>query len=168
MLLFRNIISVLLVLCFTGCGFSPLYKKHSTNNYDILSDVEIIIQDDNTLNQLVKNHLQTIFTTNGNSRYQLYVQASKFLSAALIQHNSTISRYSVDLSVTYNIKDKLANKDISSNSLSLRGYYGYSSPYATYIAEEYEISNLIREISLQIRNNIMILLSRQEDENKSK
>ena len=169
MLLFKTIIILLLSSLCTGCGFSPLYKNHaiSHNNNNILNQVEIIIQKDNQLNQLVKKHLDSIFMTENNSKYILLISAEKKLSSALIQSNSTVSRYSMNLKVNYTIKDKYQNITLDHKATSLKGYYGYSSPYATYVAEEDEVKNLIREISNQIRNNVMIVLLRQIDENKS-
>ena len=148
-----------------GCGFAPLYGTQTGSI--VLSELSSIklgpvrgatgVQLQNALH----DYLQPSVTSK-QARYSLTLDYDKGNSAQLTAKDSQVGRYTMVLTVRYELRDVDSNERITSGTISAQASYNVipDNAYATFVAEEEATSRAARQIGQQLTSLLSLHFSR--------
>ena len=147
----KKILLVLFVLLyFSGCGFSPIYK---------LSDNESIIENysyeiTNKVSREIINEVDASLINNIESEYTLYLDIRENLIPLIVNTDGTIGKYQIEITFDF----KLVGED---NEKLL--YEGTSRGFTQYELEASEINNQEKKrsmVKMATKNAIQIMTTK--------
>jgi LPS-assembly lipoprotein len=154
---FRSFFILLCLCALQGCGFTPLYSKHTSTSssaqQQLLASVVVTP---------MKDRVGQIFTTTledalnplhlqADPRYQLKVSLKTAESSLAIQRDRTISRYQIMVTANYTLTDTDTGKIVREGSLQREnGYDKTTSPYATVVSENMATENTVKALAQDV------------------
>jgi LPS-assembly lipoprotein len=170
MSLFSKMFAVLTVLAVGGCGFQPLYQKHTASDavVDDLAQIEVLnpiekINHDDRLGQKVKNLLLDRLNPFGRPQAAFYtlavtVQATK--TELGIKINDEATRAKLSLTASFILVEKKTKAELfQGRSRSVNSYNIVNSDFATLSAENNAKDRAARELSDDIKIRLGIFFN---------
>ena len=156
-----------LALLLTGCGFRPLYGTQAGSLVlSELSSIEVApvggaigVQ----LHNALHDNLQPDISAQ-DARYALTLDHNTENRAQLTAKDSQIGRYTMVLTVRYELIDRISYHIITSGQTSAQASYNVipDNAYATFVAEEEASSRAARQIAQQLTSILFLHFSRGE------
>ena len=120
----KIILSFVVLLYFSGCGFKPMYKL-TEGNFDIRNySFEII--NESSISREIKEEIRDSFSsgTYNISRYIIEISIDENLDPLIKNTDGTVSKYRIDIIMDFKVKDREENKYLMENTV--RGFAQYS------------------------------------------
>jgi hypothetical protein len=154
-----TIVTNVLALILTSCGFTPVYK-HSHIDQGIVPAIHISSIDSvagaefyHTLSHLIKN--------DESSRYTLNCSLAYTSSQLLISKTSDVAEAKSIQTVDYKLIDNISAQTIFSGKYNVDGYYNsIYSPYASSVEEKRSQENLARLAAKMMHTQLIIYFSK--------
>jgi outer membrane lipopolysaccharide assembly protein LptE/RlpB len=97
----KKVISVLLLLFLSGCGYSAIYKNDKPNNLILIINS---MQGEKEINNLIKNQLELYSSKNSSKKFNINLN-SDFIKTIISKNaNGTIANYELYLKVEFEIE----------------------------------------------------------------
>ena len=145
-------------LLLSACGFSPLYKKVSTQEGNVPVKVSPIPdQYGFAMRQIIQNKLGN----SSNSQYTLNVSAPFFSTwDQTIDDKNFATMMGISGSVSYTLIENKTHKEILNSSTSLTSSYSVvKDPYATTVAERKVKKELAEQLAEQVSLHVLVTLA---------
>lgn len=148
-----------------GCGFAPLYGTqtgalmlHELSLIEV-APVEGIIGVE--LHNSLHDNLQP-YNRTGPARYDLTLDYNKANYAMITAKDSQIRRYTMILTVNYELTDSIAQTRVKSGQTTAHASYNVitDNVYATFVAEEEASLRAARQIAQQLTNLLSLHFTR--------
>lgn len=170
MLLYRNFLIKLstfsaIIFMLAACGFSPIHKQYKGSNSNTGKLSAIKIDKPKTLKQqLLTNKLEDLFNPKSlatDPKYQLSFKFKQNDLALIIERDRTITRYKIEIEVTYKLRDLESGKIVNKGLVKREGEYDkVESDYATYASKKGTIKRIVEELAEDTRIRITSFLSK--------
>jgi LPS-assembly lipoprotein len=151
-----------------ACGFTPLYRRdRESASFRQMSAIDVPAVDDR-LSQLVRNHLLDLISPEGRPArplYRLSFVATESQGGVLLTRSDVITRYNMNVSVTYKLVDAQTGDELLTESIA--SYAAYSvlrAEFASLVAEEDARARAARDIGEQIRIRLAVYFTRREQD----
>lgn len=156
-----------LALLLAGCGFRPLYGTQ-TGSFVLseLSSIQVGPVGGATgvqLHNALHDNLQ-LGTAIREARYYLTLDYDTANSAQLTAKDSQVGRYTMVLTVRYELIDLISDSSIASGQTSAQASYNVipDNAYATFVAEEEASSRAARQIGQQLTNLLSLYFTQAQ------
>lgn len=153
-----------------GCNFRPLYAEKTESGvvtYDALSTVRIVQLSDRTGQQL-HNLLRDRFNPNGQPsqpRYRLEITLRESERQLALRSDETATRADLSMIADYELfLPGSTQVMLRGTTRSVNSYNILESQYATQVSEQNARERGLRELADEIRAQIAIFLTRQNEE----
>jgi hypothetical protein len=155
---------ILIIFCLTSlssCSFSPVYKENHVAN-QFLSEIDIA-PGNSPEGADFYNHLKNILPRSKNAKYILTTTYSFSKSISIIQKNSNIARESITIKIGYTLKDKVTDKQITSENFSRFASFNTTfSPYSNDVNQQDVHKNLAIMAAEEVRNRLMLFIKTEK------
>ena len=100
----RNLLVILIVLVTTGCGFKPMYKSDGKG----IELDRLYINFKGDVSYDIKEELKRLLSTDQqNKDYVVVVDIKEEMVPVIINENGTVSKYQIDITIFFEVSDKL-------------------------------------------------------------
>ena len=100
----RNLVVILIVLFFTGCGFKPMYKSDGKG----IELDKLYINFKGDVSYEIKEELKSLFSTDQlNKDFKVVVEVKEEMVPVIINENGTVSKYQIDIAIFFEVSDQL-------------------------------------------------------------
>ena len=151
-------------LLLAGCGFHPLYARHSQSGFDAdLASIKVNTIADRQ-GQLLAIALRDALNPTGarvDTRYTLDVQLSSRRQDIGLRPDGTASRSEVTMTASFVLKDATVNKPVLQGTThSVSSYDVLSDNYATVVAAQTAEQRTVHEIGDDILMRLELYVSK--------
>lgn len=153
-----KILSIILILAISACGFRPLYATSNDQDSKILQQVHIS-PISNQEGQVLHNHLLDIMNPKGRPANALYTLSSEvsYSSTSLgVQSDDTTTRKVTTVTAKFIFNGNGINEDFTVSKKA--GYSETDNVYATSVAEDDAIARSLREIAEDAKIRVASIL----------
>ena len=170
----RFLISLFVVgglLVVSACGFRPVHGTtgESAELRKQLQSIEVVYQS-SLINQSIGQSLERLLRPEDKSKLKKYVLSfdSRVSHGALgIQLDQEVTRYKTTVSISYSLVDKASGKLLRQDTLQRQGGYDVvESEYAEHISRTDTESRVAKELSEDIKLDIMAALIKAAERNQ--
>ena len=100
----RNLVVILIILITTGCGFKPMYKSDGKG----IELDRLYINFKGDVSYDIKEELERLLSTDQqNKDYAVVVDVKEEMVPVIINENGTVSKYQIDITIFFEVSDKL-------------------------------------------------------------
>tara|TARA_B100001989_G_C24334447_1_gene361720 strand:+ start:44 stop:520 length:477 start_codon:yes stop_codon:yes gene_type:complete len=100
----RNLVVILIILITTGCGFKPMYKSDGKG----IELDRLYINFKGDVSYDIKEELKRLLSTDQqNKDYAVVVDVKEEMVPVIINENGTVSKYQIDITIFFEVSDKL-------------------------------------------------------------
>ena len=100
----RNLVVIFIVLLTTGCGFKPMYKSDGKG----IELNRLYINFKGEVSYEIKEELKSLLSTDQqNKDYAVIVDVKEEMVPVIINENGTVSKYQIDITIFFEVSDKL-------------------------------------------------------------
>ena len=100
----RNLVVILIILITTGCGFKPMYKSDGKG----IELDRLYINFKGDISYDIKEELKRLLSTDQqNKDYAVLVDVKEEMVPVIINQNGTVSKYQIDITIFFEVSDKL-------------------------------------------------------------
>ena len=100
----RNLVVILIILVTTGCGFKPMYKSDGKG----IELDRLYINFKGDVSYDIKEELKRLLSTDQqNKDYAVVVDVKEEMVPVIINENGTVSKYQIDITIFFEVSDKL-------------------------------------------------------------
>tara|TARA_B100001287_G_scaffold122718_1_gene103483 strand:+ start:205 stop:681 length:477 start_codon:yes stop_codon:yes gene_type:complete len=100
----RNLVVILIILVTTGCGFKPMYKSDGKG----IELDRLYINFKGDVSYDIKEELERLLSTDQqNKDYAVVVDVKEEMVPVIINENGTVSKYQIDITIFFEVSDKL-------------------------------------------------------------
>ena len=100
----RNLVVILIILITTGCGFKPMYKSDGKG----IELDRLYINFKGDISYDIKEELKRLLSTDQqNKDYAVVVDVKEEMVPVIINENGTVSKYQIDITIFFEVSDKL-------------------------------------------------------------
>jgi hypothetical protein len=172
----RNLFLTFCLIIISGCSFKPINYSIDDNEYEgydqALASVQLA-NIDSKYNYYLRNSLLKQFNPQNqdlNKQYKLSAKVNSNIENLLVQHDSTVTQKEIRFITNYTISKIKNGKIISEGTFPiLISYSETSSIYSTYVNEEYNYKNGLKEIARELRLRSLLAISQDQTyENSAK
>ena len=115
----RILFFILIFLSINSCGFKPMYKSDGMGIE--LDRLSINFKGDVTYE--IKEELKSFLKTNQeNVDYVVLIEVKEELIPVIINENGTVSKYQIDITLFYEVTDKIGEEIISDEAVGFAQY----------------------------------------------
>ena len=151
----KKLITILLTLVLTGCGFKVV-QKSSFNNFSIS---DIITEGDKRINFSLKNKLSSASTESVNKLIQISLKTNKDKQVKERNIKNEITKYQIKITVNVTCTE-ISNGTEFEFSKSKKGDYSVSNQYSRTLSNEKKLVELLTDnIADQILNELKTKLN---------
>lgn len=150
---------IYLLLCFTGCGFKPMFGKENSNN-QLLEQIklgQIEGKDALRLKRIISESIPE--DSSVLPLYELNLKIDHELSEQGILKNDQTTRYRIKITIHFQLIDLDTKKQVNKGSLYLYSSYDVAySEFMNYISERTVSDKILQELcnDLKIRLNLIL------------
>lgn len=149
---------ILSIIILSSCGFKPMYAKNS-NNSDLLHQVQLVEvsgkdapRAERIISELIKH--------SSNPQYYLKINVEQSMNAIGVQKDSTNTRYQLRVTFKYQLFEASTYNIIDRGQIYLYSSYDIvDQDFQNYIAERYTSDNILYELSKELRNKLILVIS---------
>ena len=100
----RNLVVILIILVTTSCGFKPMYKSDGKG----IELDRLYINFKGDVSYDIKEELKRLLSTDQqNKDYAVVVDVKEEMVPVIINENGTVSKYQIDITIFFEVSDKL-------------------------------------------------------------
>ena len=100
----RNLVVILIILITTGCGFKPMYKSDGKG----IELDRLYINFKGDVSYDIEEELKRLLSTDQqNKDYAVVVDVKEEMVPVIINENGTVSKYQIDITIFFEVSDKL-------------------------------------------------------------
>ena len=115
----RNLVVILIVLLTTGCGFKPMYKSDGKG----IELDKLYINFKGDVSYEIKEELNRLLSTDQqNKEYAVLVEVKEEMVPVIINENGTVSKYQIDITIFFEVSDKLGEVLINDVAVGFSQY----------------------------------------------
>lgn len=156
----RIFVLLAVVLSSSGCGFSPIYAQKGDNAEVAAKLSSVQVKPIKTLmgQEYVTSLEDTLdpARTGASKEYLLEADLNKTVTPLAIERDTTVTRYKVEIIVTYKLKEISTGKIVSSGTVKGESDYDrVESDYATYVSETDTTTHAIKELAKDTKIRII-------------
>ena len=115
----RILFFILIFLSINSCGFKPMYKSDGMGIE--LDRLSINFKGDVTYE--IKEELKSFLKTNQeNVDYVVLIEVKEEMTPVIINENGTVSKYQIDITLFYEVTDKIGEEIITDEAVGFAQY----------------------------------------------
>ena len=154
----KPIILIFSIFILSSCGFKPILAKDSHGN-TILSEVQLV-QVEGTDQPRLERIISETIQHSSNPLYHLKIKVDQSLTAIGVQKDSSSTRYQLKVTFIYELLEIDTQNTIDNGELYLYSSYDIvSEDFQNYIAERYTSDNILKKLSEELKNRLILVLS---------